>query len=225
LPKFGRWTLTGGVLAVVVGLIAIVLVVYMPLFNSRTPTSTLSTTSNQRALPCSAINSNGITPPDTPIIFARGNSTAYVCVRFYYYNSTSTKTFNTTELFWVGLGATTSNETAHPPKVDFNVTAIPNQVTLGGPSNLNEGEYGIYAISTGDTSNGTYVAGFLAWLYPSYEACSIFTTFIVNNPNPNYGTNGSCTASLTNTYSENSNGFISGFLTIEVIGMSNSTAG
>jgi hypothetical protein len=187
--------------------------------------STATSNTSESRLRCTSVYPNGITPPDVPVIFAQRNSTVYLCVRFYYYNSTATETFNTASLFGVGLVETTPNETAYPPALDFNVTVIPNEVTLGGPSNLNEGEYGIYAISTGDTSNGTYATYFPAWLYPSLEDCSIFTSFIVRNPNPSYGLNGSCTAPLSNFYNLNSYGFVNGFLTIEVVGLSNSTTG
>lgn len=99
-----------------------------------------------------------------------------------------------------------------------------NNLTLGGPQNLNEGALVVYAINTGSTSNRTYMLNIGAWFSPTLEACAGFTRIIVNNPNPDYAFFGSCTAPLSNFYSTNSEGFVNGFLFAEVVGISNSSA-
>ena len=172
-------------------------------------------------IPCTSVYPNGTAPPDMPVIFARQNSTVFVCVKYYYYNATSPETFNTSLLSAGIFGAT--YESTYPPHINFRISAFPTNITLGGISNLNEGALVTYGISTGDTSNGTYVLNLSTWLYPSLEACGGFTKFIVNNPNPNYAFFGSCTAPLSNFYPLNSYGFVDGFLTADVVGTSNST--
>ena len=50
---------------------------------------------------------DGTAPPNVPVIFTRQNSTVAICVRYYYYNSASTETFNTTSVLNVGIVGTT----------------------------------------------------------------------------------------------------------------------
>ena len=171
-----------------------------------TNTTTIYTASTVQN-PCSQQFANGISLFSAPKVFAPQNSSVMICTRLYYYNYTSTKSFNTSSLLNVGVGNTGSQ----PSEMDFGVTAFPSEVSIGGASNVSEGTLVLYTITTGNTSNGTYVINLLAALYPSLEICGQFAQLIVSNPNPFYGYNPSCTTP------------VQGFLSVEVIGISNST--
>lgn len=176
---------------------------------STQPPVTTTITSNASTVlnPCSQQFANGIAPFTAPKIFAPQNSSVLICTRLYYYNPTS-KSFNTSSMLNVAVGDTAS----HPSKLDFGVTAFPSEVTIGGASNVSEGTLVLYTITTGDSSNGTYVINFQAALYPSLKICSQFTQFIVSNPSPFYGYNPSCIIA------------VQGSISAEVIGISNSTS-
>lgn len=170
-------------------------------------TTQYSTITSTAQNPCSWQFASGATPFNAPKIFAIQNSSIMICTRLYYYNSTSSKSFNTSSLLNVGVGDTAS----HPSKMNFRVNAFPSEVTIGGASNVSEGTLVLYTITTGDSSNGTYVVNFEAALYPSLEICGQFTQFVVSNSVPFYGYNPSCTTP------------VQGDISVEVIGMSNST--
>ena len=188
---------------------------------------TLTQTQENLAVPCSSLYPDGTAPPNAPLIFARQDSTVSICVRYFYYNFTSPVTFNTTALLTVGISrpilVATSYGAGPRPEVNFSVSSFPSELTLGGNSNLNEGALVFYSIGTGATSNGTYGLNLGAWLHPTLPACAGFTRLIVSNPAPNYVSFGSCTASMSGSYPLNPYGFVDGFLTAKVVGMSNST--
>jgi hypothetical protein len=158
---------------------------------------------------------NGVNPPDAPTIDVQENSTAYLCVRFYYYNPNSTMTLNASDVF--GIAGYEFNAST-----DFTISTSPGNLTLGGPQNLNEGETALYAIHANPNSNGTYNYGFQATYYPSLEVCNGLGEIVVGSGSPNYNVGfGSCTASQTSSL--NPEGFANGTLYVEVVGVTNST--
>ena len=165
--------------------------------------------------------------PEPPTIYTRQNSAALLCVKYYYY-STSSETINTASLLY--LDYSSSNQSALQPNMNFTVSAFPTSLTLGGTSNLNEGALVLYTISTGDTSNGTYILSLNAYLYnpsgPNVEACGGYTTLIVSNSNPNYAFGYHSRDYCSGVYygsALNSHGFVYGLLTAKVVGVSDST--
>lgn len=214
--------LTLGVSALVV--IILILVVGFGFFIYSSLNTGLSSTSlgSIEQIPCPRQYYNGTAPLNVPAVYSSQHSSISICARLYYYNSRS-ESFNASSVVTAGVGGITSNETLYPPKTDFSVNASPSTITLGGPSNLNEGVFVVFTISTGSSSNGTYVIDFLAPLYPSMEICNEFTKLVVTNPNPFYAANPSCTTPLSNNHVLDSHGFVDGYLTVEVAGMSNTT--
>ncbi len=172
-------------------------------------------------IPCTSDYPNGTAPPEVPVLFAGQNSTLTMCVRFYYYNSSNSETFNTTSLLDV-RGTHGVEIPPYPFNLNITINAYPSQLTLGGSSNLNEGEIVLYVINTGDTSNGSYTLNLSALLYPSLENCAGFTSLIVTSPNPDYASFGGCLV-LADRGVLNPYGFVGGALTAKVIAMSNST--
>ena len=194
----------------------------------QTVTKDVTVTETLGTIPCSSVYPDGLGAPDAgiqrqPAIVARQNSTALVCVRYYYYDSyprfTGLSDFPTAG----ELSISYLNPYESIPKVNFTINAYPPEISLSGPSNLNEGAFVLYTINTGDTSNGTYRVNLFATLYPSQENCGGFTRFIVSNPNPNYAFFDKCSQVVTSQYPLNSYGFVGGDLYAEVVGISNST--
>jgi hypothetical protein len=99
------------------------------------------------------------------VISIQENSTAYICVRYYYYNLNSTMSLNTLSIF--GLDAYNFN-----PASNFTISAFPNEISLGGPQALNEGASVLYSIHTNSNSSGTYNLGIEADIYPSFIICN-----------------------------------------------------
>jgi hypothetical protein len=180
------------------------------------PTTNISCPDNQQ---------NGIDPQDAPALALQENSTAYLCVRFYYYNPNSTMSIDTSNIFGIAgyRPYNTSFSTGFDASPNFTISTYPEELTLGGPQNLNEGVSVLYVIHANPNSSGTYNFGFQATIYPNFENCNGFSDIVVGDGSPNYNVGfGSCTASLTNP--RNSQGFINGILFVEVVGMTNSTS-
>lgn len=187
--------------------------------------SYLNSTTTSTSLACPVDYPNGVDPQDAPAIHVQENSTAYLCVRFYYYNPNSTMTVNASDVFGIA-GYETINSSfsrGFNASPNFTTSASPGNLTVGGSENLNEGAYVVYAIHANTDSNGTYNYGFQAAYYPSLEDCNGLGEIVVGNGIPNYDVGfGSCTASITSSL--NSEGFTNGTLYAEIVGVSNSTS-
>ena len=150
------------------------------------PISIASTTMN--VVSCPDNYPNGVDPADAPAIHLQENSTAYLCVRFYYYNPNSTMLLYLPGIFGIAgyrsFNSTFSN--GFDSSSNFTLYTSPTNITLGGPQNLNEGVTVAFVIHANSNSNGTYNYGLQATTYPSFETCNGFGTIIVGNGSPNY---------------------------------------
>jgi hypothetical protein len=185
-------------------------------------TTTISSISQSLVIPCTNVYPNGTAPPDAPSLYVQENGSAYLCVRYYFYNSTSTMNVNASSIIsFEGINNNGSVPVGFNPASNFTVATIPSELTIGGSHNLNEGALVVYDIHANSNSNGTYTFSLLATLYPSMEDCAGFAEIIVGNGLPDYHEFGSCTAPLTGFYPLNTEGFINGFLIAQVVGISN----
>ena len=188
--------------------------------------STSSQTISQTMSPsCPNNYPHGIDPADAPTINTAENSTAVLCVRFYYYNPNSTMQIIAGNVFGIAgyrqFNSTFSN--GFDGSSNFTIITSSENITIGGPQNLNEGILVEYSIHPNPNSDGTYNYGFQATIYPSLELCNGFGTLVVGDGSPNYNIGfGSCAAPLTNP--PNSEGFVDGILFVEVVGATNSSS-
>ena len=123
------------------------------------------------------------------------NSDIYVCVRFFFYNSTST---SINPMSVISINEMTNNgEYRNNAISNFTVTASPANITLGGPSNANEGAEAIYTIHANSNSNGTYVMNF-GWVFsPRIIDCAVSYLLVVGNGSPDYSYYGGCVTVIT----------------------------
>jgi len=180
---------------------------------SNTPTS--SSPSTETTLSHSSSSVAGIYHIPT-------NGTLIVYVKYYYYNSTAANDFNFSggQQFFIYSFTQQKMTLATNAAVTSNVSDVP----MGGPQNRSEGIPVEYKIHFKDEVNGTYALNF-GWLYPSMDACAAdFEIAIGNVPYPTVDAGGGCTASLSTRYPVNSQGFVDGFLFVELISVSNDTS-
>ena len=189
--------------------------------------ATIVTTSVQSVVvPCAKIYPNGTVPSNEPSIYMQQNQSAFLCVRYFYYNSTAAETVNTSGILQVSglrqINSTTSE--SFNPSSNFTVDAFPAEITIGGPSSENEGIVVLYVINAHTNSSGTYSLSFLATVYPGIADCGSLSKIIVGNGEPHYDNDLRCSVPLTDFYPLDSEGFAVGILTAEVVGISNSTS-
>jgi hypothetical protein len=177
-------------------------------------------------VPCARIYPNGTVPSSEPSIYMQQDQSAFLCVRYFYYNSTAAETVNTSGILQVSglrqINSTTSG--SFNPSSNFTVDSFPTEITIGGPSNENEGIVVLYVINAHTNSSGTYSMSFLATVYPGIADCGSLSKIIVGNGEPHYDNNLRCSVPLTDFYPLDSEGFAVGILTAEVVGISNSTS-
>ena len=160
-------------------------------------------------------------------------SPAEICVRFYYYNSTSTKSFSTLkhiEISGAENEAGTNGSFTYNATSLFTIVASTNQIQLGGPSNVEEGSIVVYQISTSsNTPNEQFWIGLNSTIYSSQADCGSQLVLDVGNA-PYSGGGGMCLSlpgilASTNSveYQHQTNGHIQGFLYDEIVGITNST--
>jgi len=146
------------------------------------------------------------------------NGTLTVFVKYYYFNSTSTTTFNfsnATQIHIQGLeGYTTVDASSN-----FTVLSNASSVQMGGTQNQSEGIFIKYVIGLKSGLNGTYTLNF-GWLHPSLSSCAQDFHLVVGDGLPDYDWTGSCTGSLSNFYPINSQGFVPGYLFADIEGIS-----
>ena len=189
-------------------------------------TYVITSTAQPVIVPCSDAYPNGTAPPDAPSVYVRQGATAFLCVQYYYYNYSSTMSVNTSSIVSLQGYRSVNNSQllGFDPSPNFTISARPEEITLGGANNLNEGALVLYAIHAKSNSSGTYTFSLLAALYPSMEDCAGFSKIIVGSGSPDYHRFGSCTAPLSGSYPLNSEGFIDGFLFAKVVGITNSSS-
>lgn len=195
------------------------------LFQSSCSSNGSSSTTTVGTQNCPNNYPSGIDPADAPAINVQESSPAYLCVRYYYYNPNSTMQILASNVFGVAgyrqFNSTFSN--GFDGSSNFTIMTSSENITLGGPDNLNEGILVQYDLQANPNSNGTYNYGFQATIYPSLELCNGFGPLVVGNGVLNYNLGfGSCTAPLSNP--RNAEGFVNGILFVEVVGVTNSTS-
>jgi hypothetical protein len=89
------------------------------------------------------------------------DSPAVVCLQLYDFNLTSPIILNTTGVLSIGGFQHTSG--AKVGSGNFTITASQNELTIGGPSNLNEGTIVAYSITAKPGASGTYFLHANAW--------------------------------------------------------------
>ena len=181
--------------------------------------ATASTTSSTAFSPnCATSYYIGTDVVSTMFLSQKTGSSVNLCVRFYYYNSTSTDTILPLQQLSI-YSVVPSDGTLSNANSLFSISATTSQFQIGGPQSENEGFEVNYTISaTSSTSSATYEIGLSSGLYPNYVICGdgIYLHLQVGNTtNPAGGT--SChyvPAPIDNP----------GLVYTEIIGKTNSTA-
>jgi hypothetical protein len=116
----------------------------------------------------------------------KANSSATLCVEFYYYGSQA-KTFST--IGQLSITGFPSSGSMFDASLNFTVTSSVSNLTIGGASNENEGSLVIYTITPKANSSGTYLLN-LGWLAvgqaPNVLDCGMEFLLVSGNGNPSY---------------------------------------
>ncbi len=183
---------------------------------SQTATTSI-TSSTSFSASCSTSYFNGTDVVSTMFLNQMTGSSVNLCVRFFYYNSTTTIILPLRQLTLYSV--VPSNGTLANTHSLFSISATTSEFQIGGPQSENEGFEVNYTISaTSSTPSATYEIGLSSGLYPNYVICGygIYVDLQVGNTtNPTVGT--SChyvPAPIDNL----------GLVYTEIIGKTNSTA-
>jgi hypothetical protein len=187
---------------------------------SQSSTSSSSSNSNYSTLgvsSCSETFSNGTSTGEDLYLAQLSGSTAKLCVRYFYYNTTLPISLNSLRQLTI-YAPVQSSGTLRNADSSFLVSADVSQVQIGGPQQENEGVLVSYTIkSIGSAPSGTYEIALSSILYPKDIACGdgIYMTFQVGNAtNPVVGT--SCHYDPTPQSNP-------GVVYSEIVGITNST--
>lgn len=148
---------------------------------------------------------------------------AVICFQLYYYNSSEPLTLNTTQVLSIQALQYIANGSVNYPRsfsgaANFTVTPSQSELTIGGPSNENEGTVIGYAIIAKSGASGSYQLSFTPtasltnWLLTSGEPlnCGYYGQLVAGTGQPNYvqptgcvtyTTTGTATTSSTNSHS------------------------
>ncbi len=130
--------------------------------NCPLPTSTLSY--------CPSNYPNGADIGQTLFLGDSSPSNGFLCVKFYYYNSTAPDTIDTMKQ--IAIYSPTSSGTLDKANSLFSITADVSQFQIGGSGSENEGIQVAYRIfSNVSTPSRTYEIGFSSGLYPKNVIC------------------------------------------------------
>jgi len=100
---------------------------------------------------------------------------------------------------------------------NFTVQADPDTLVLGGPNNENEGATVVYDISVNGITSGSYIMN-IGWLASTLENCASEYKLVIGSGTPDYYVGGSCTAPLSDHLPTNLEGFVNGFVFVEING-------
>lgn len=158
-------------------------------------------------------------PPNNATFYDNENSNLILCVRFYYYSSSSPISVAPTDQLSIGAYSGGGILTSPPNSTmsNFTVTAQPSNFSIGGSSNENEGilvEYDIHSLAN---SNGSYILN-LGWLAPQIRNCWSEFELIVGNGTPNYYAYSTCQTFTESGTGSSSSNYPSGILFAEVVG-------
>lgn len=170
------------------------------------------------SVPCTTTFQTGLNGPSFLKFGLKQSASLQVCVIYYYYNDSAADTINFNN--WQQLIAISSQlkNGSINSSGNFTVASSVGSATLGGSHNMGEGTSVVYTITPKVYGNWTYGFSF-GWLYPSMQACG--QDFLLSTGGGSSYPFTGCTASLP--YTLNSEGFVSGFLFAEIVGVSNST--
>ncbi|MGH9918246.1 MAG: hypothetical protein ACRD6W_05160 [Nitrososphaerales archaeon] len=133
-------------------------------------------------LPADCTSALSSPAPSRVTVVAGGSSPAVICLQLYDFNSTSPIVLNTTSLLSI-LGPGPSGSGAE----NFTITTSQDQLTMGGPSNLNEGTIVAYAITAQPGASGTYGLHINAWqINQGGEECGLEGILIAGTGQPDY---------------------------------------
>lgn len=154
---------------------------------------------------------------DFGTVTAGAASPALLCVQLYYYSDTPLTINLTSALSVQALQYIFSNGVGVPRSFsgapNFTISASQSELTIGGPSNENEGAIVAYAVTAHSGASGTYPIGLLlasglsAWMFGAGEpeSCSSYGQLVAGNGQPNYNQGiGSCITYATRSESSNS---------------------
>jgi len=132
---------------------------------SRTAISSSNSIPNN-VVPCSTTYPNGSSDGTTVFLAQQSGSTANICVRYFYYNSSATTTINTLDQLTIYSPVLSSGSLSNANS-SFSISASIPQFQIGGPQMENEGILVAYTIrSTGSAPSATYEIGLSSALYP-----------------------------------------------------------
>ncbi len=127
------------------------------------------------------------------------SSPAIVCLQLYEFNSNSSIDLNTTGLLSVG-----GSEEEFGPSIgggNFTIQTSQGQLTLGGPSNADEGTTVAYAITAKPGASGQYALLIDGWNVPGEggapEECPSWGVLFAGNGEPDYAMNGPIGSCIT----------------------------
>ena len=125
-------------------------------------------------------------------------SPALVCVQLYYFSGTPLNVNLTGALSIQALQYTYNGSVGTPRSFsgasNFTVSVSQSQVTIGGPTNENEGTIIAYAVTAKTGASGTYQLGYLpsssldTWMLGAQEPeqCGYYGQLVAGNGQPNY---------------------------------------
>ncbi|MFI5420218.1 MAG: YncE family protein [Nitrososphaerales archaeon] len=172
--------------------------------------------SSSSAKECSTTFPNGTDIDTTVFLAPSSGSSASFCVKFYYYNSTSTDTIY--PLDQMTIFSPTAGGTLRNANSSFAVSSNVSQFQIGGPKNVDEGLVVAYTISsTGSTPSGTYEIALSSGLFPMDVICAygIYVDLQVGN-STNFTVGSSCHYVPSPTANP-------GLVYTEIVGVTNST--
>jgi hypothetical protein len=153
--------------------------------------SSNSSYSTLGASSCSKTFSNGTGTGEDLYLAQLSGSTAKLCVRYFYYNTTAPITLNSLSQLTI-YAPVQSSGTLRNADSSFLLSANASQVLIGGPQQENEGVLVSYTIkSIGSAPSGTYEIALSSILYPQDIACGdgkYMTLQVGNVTNPVVGT-------------------------------------
>ncbi|MHB8566609.1 MAG: hypothetical protein ACYC7D_07845 [Nitrososphaerales archaeon] len=175
------------------------------------------TTVSSSVVSCSTTYSNYTVNSASLYLSPNSGSTASLCVKYFYYNTTAPVTINALDQLTI-YAPVQSSGTLSNVNLFFLISANLQRIQIGGPQLVNEGTTVIYTIrSIGSAPSATYEIGLSSGLYPRDIICGfgIYVTLQVGNTtNTEVGT--SChyvPAPVDNP----------GLVYSEIVGMTNST--
>lgn len=108
---------------------------------------------------CASANSTYFTRPGAGMVVVGASPPAVVCLQLYDFNLTLPIVLNTTSVLSI-LGSGTKIGGVDG---NFTITTSQDEVTIGGPSDLNEGTIVAYSITAKPGASGTYFLSVNGW--------------------------------------------------------------